>query len=464
MKIQNNLKDITSLSSINYPFPNYLLEKTKEMKEFINKFWMLNRTAVNEDTDKLVNYLKDSLDAEIIEVKSGEECLSWVIPENWKVKKAQLKTKDGRVVVDFQENPLYLWTHSVSYKGEISRDDLIDKHVSFNPKMPDEIIYHYKHGYNYKSREWGFSIPYSIVKEMNEEKYHVNIETELNNDNTIKVVDAYLPGERDETIFIMAHTCHPAQISDGIGNIAVAIELYNHLKSFKTRKYSYRFLFGPEYFASAAYLAKADKEKISNLSFGVYLDMLSNHELMGFQHSMQGNSLMDKILKNVFDNHLPNYIERPYRMLWGNDEMFFNGQGFLIPTAGVGRGMHRDYHHSSDNLENIDNYHLAESTWILMRVIQAFENDFVPKLKYYGPLYLSRYNLSFDANIMENLEFIQALADGKNSCVDIALELGLDIFSILEYFGVLEKKNLIERVERANRTNDQGNLFGVLKK
>lgn len=459
MTSQENLKDITSLSNINYPFPNHLLEKAKDMKEFISKFWMLNRTSVNEDTDKLAKYLKDKLNAEIIKANSGEECLSWIIPENWKVKKAQLKTKNGQVVVDFEDNPLYLWTHSVSYKGEISKDELLDKHVSFNPKMPDEIIYHYKHGFKYKSRKWGFSIPYSIVKEMNEEKYLVNIETELNNGNTIKVVDAYLPGEKEDTIFIMAHTCHPAQVSDGIANIAVAIELFNYLKSLKKRKYSYRFLFGPEYFGSAAYLAKADKERISNLKFGIYLDMLSNHEVMGFQHSMQSNSLMDKILKNIFDNHLPIYIERPYRKLWGNDEMFFNGQSYLIPTTGVGRGMHRDYHHSSDNLENTDVYHLAESTWILMRVVQAFEYDFVPELKYSGPLYLSRYNLTFDAKVMENIEFIQALADGKNSCIDIAIELGLDIFSIFECFSVLEKNDLIEKKERISRQNDQGYLL-----
>ncbi len=438
------LKDITSLSTFRYPFPKELLKKTDEMRLFIEKFWKLNRTAVNKDTDKLVEYLKKELDADIVEANSCEECLSWIIPENWNVIKGQLRTKEGDVIVDFNENPLYLWTHSTSFKGEISREELFDKHISTNINMPDDIVYHYNNGYKYKARDWGFSIPYNILKNMDDSSYIVDIETELKYNNTLKVVDAFLPGRKDETIFFMAHTCHPAQVSDGIGNIAIAIEEYNYLKSLNERKYSYRFLFGPEYFASAAYLSKAHKSKIDNLRYGIYLDMLSNHELMGFQSSMQGNSLIDCIVKNIFKNHLINYLEKPYRKLWGNDEMFFNGNSFMIPMIGIGRGMHRDYHHSSDNLENVDLYHLAESVWILRRIIEAFEKDFIPSLNYKGPLYLSRYGLEFNVEIMKNIEIMQVLANGKNSCVDIALELDMDIFLVLNFFHKLNEKGLIQ--------------------
>ena len=51
--------------------------------------------------------------------------------------------------------------------------------------------------------------------------------------------------------FFAAHTCHPGMVNDGIAGIAILLELHNELASRKELKYSYDFIFGPEYYAGA---------------------------------------------------------------------------------------------------------------------------------------------------------------------------------------------------------------------
>jgi len=451
MKSQNTFK---------HPFPVGYLKYADPMLDFVKKYWFLNRSAVNPDTDKLAYALKKLLSgSEIIEAKSGEECLTWIIPQRWHVRHAYLKTVDGKILADYSDNPLYLWSHCVGYKGKVGREELL-KHVVSQPSRSDEIFYHDTNGYRYGVREWGFSLPHRVVESLNDEFYYVDIDADLDDSGTIKVVDCRLPGNLNETMFFMAHTCHPAQVSDGLACIAVCLELCRFMTELPTRRYTYRFIFGPEYFAAATFLAKTPKEEIDALRFGCFLDMLSNHEPVGYQCSFQGDSLMDKIVSNVIKTHSGTHLARGYRRLWGNDETFYNGPEFRIPTIGIGRGMHREYHYNTDNLEHIDHYHMVESLWILQRIIDVLENDVVVKLKFKGPIYLSRYGLLIDPREdyigAHNLQAIMILMDGTHSCMDIADKLDVDYFYVRRLADILKEKRLAELYHRDPKTEDLG--------
>jgi aminopeptidase-like protein len=453
---------MTSKSTIKYPFPYNSGIDRGRMYSLVKDSYMLNRSAVNPDTDIFSARLSEILKGRVIESESGSMCLKWTIPDNWNVRKGQLKTKSGEVIADFHDHPLYLWTHSISFNGIVSKDELIENHILTSPNRPNDFLYHYMHGYQEGKKEWGFSLPYNVVKSLDEDEYVVEIDADLNNNNTLKVVDSHIPGKIKDTIFIMAHTCHPGQAGDGIACIAVANEVFFWLKNQKNLKYSYRFIYGPEYWGGATWLEHAPVEDVSNLKFGVFLDMLSTHEPLGFQESMQGNSLFDRVTLNVFKSHKEVYIHREFRKLWGNDETFYNGAGFKIPTLGIGRGMHREYHYNTDNLENMSLYNMEESAWILMRIIEVMESDYIPVLSYIGPLYLSRYGLFInkheDPEGYANLEKIQALADGQLSCFDISDKLDLDFYFVRNFFDKMLEKDLITRIERNPIEADSGFL------
>lgn len=406
--------------------------------------------------------LAEELGGEILAVKAGTECMTWQIPMHWSVRKAQLRRLDETVLADFADHPLHLWTHAVPFHGEVSRAELLAHHIQTDPERPTEILYHYRNGYRFDSREWGFSLPYRTVEAMTDESYMVEIDTDLDLNGSLKVVDSFLPGELPDTIGIMAHTCHPGMVADGIGCIAVAAELYHWLAQQPSRRYSYRFLFGPEYFSGAAWLSHAPTQRVEALRFGIFLDMLTCHEPLGFQLSMQGNSRMDKVARNVFASHLHTSLRLPYRELWGNDETFYNGPAFLVPTIGVGRGMFREYHYDTDNLENLSLYKAEESTWVLRRMIEVFETDYVPVLQFRGPLYLSRYGLYIDPSMdkkgASNLERMLALMDGTRSCMDIATILDVDFFFVRGFCDSLLDKDLAERRARPTHPEDAGFL------
>lgn len=452
-----------SRSTHKYPFPVQLDADIERAVSLIDRFWKHNRSAVNPETDEFALALATELDGDILEAKSGETCLTWTVPDNWCVRKGQLKTLDGKILCDYADNPLHLWTHSISYKGTIGRDELIREHINTDPARPDEFLYHYANGYRSNVRDWGFSLPYSIVETMTDDYYEVEIDADLNDNGSLKVVDAFVQGELTETIFVMAHTCHPGQVSDGIGCIAAGAELYHSLKNGPKPRYSYRFLFSPEYFGGAVYLEKADPEKIKNLHLGVYLDMVTTLSPLGFQRSLQGNSRFDTITRNVMKTHTPIEVEKPYRKLWGNDETFYNGTGFKIPTLGIGRLMHREYHYDSDNMENLSCYHLKETIWVLQRIVEVFETDYIPEPNFKGPVYLSKYGMSaalgFDVpGWRENVERIQFLMDGTHSIMDMCELLDLDFFLVRDFVDQFVEKGLVIKKDRPVKPSDQGSI------
>jgi aminopeptidase-like protein len=452
-----------SRSTHKYPFPTDMAMDLDRALSLISRFWKHNRSAVNPETDEFALALAAELGADILEANSGETCLTWTVPDNWAVHTGQLKTMDGKVLADFKDNPLHLWTHSCAFSGTIGRDELIRDHINTDPNRPDEFLYHYVNGYKSQVRDWGFSVPYRTVEAMTDPEYRVEIDADLDSNGTLKVVDAFIEGELSETIFVMAHTCHPGQVSDGIGCIAAGAELYHMLKAGPKPRYSYRFLFSPEYFGGAVYLEKADPEKIKNLHMGVYLDMVTTHSPLGFQRSLQGNSRFDAITRNVMKSHTPVLVEKPYRKLWGNDETFYNGTGYQIPTLGIGRLMHREYHYDSDNMENLNQYHLRETIWVLARIVEVLETDYIPVPNFKGPVYLSKYGMSSALGNdvpgwRENVERIQFLMDGEHSLMDIAALLDVDFFLIKDFIDQFADKGLVTKQTRPVRAEDTGSI------
>lgn len=428
------------------------------MEDFISRYWRLNRSAVSPDTDKLVDGIMCAIpNGKVLEARSGEECLrgnssgNWEVPPRWVVRRGQLLRTNGEVLADFDRNPLVLWMHCTGFDGRVSREELL-RHVVSDPRRPDEVLFRYQAGYRYGAREWGFSLPHRLVENLSDAEYLVIIDTDLDDRGVLKVFDAFLPGRLCETVFFMAHTCHPAQVADGLANVAVLIELYRQLARMPERQYSYRFLFGPEYFGAAVYLDRAPPEEVASLRHGLYCDMLSAHEPLGHQPSFRGDTKIDRVLDSVLPTHSAFAFKRPYRQMWGNDEMFFNGPGFEIPMAAIGRGHSaaapREYHYDSDNFDAIDSYHLAESLWVLQRIVEVFETDRVPKRTFSGPARQSRYDLSIDAGAAREAydlqDAIPILMDGRRSILEIASERTADYFVVRDFIEKMAACGLAE--------------------
>ena len=357
------------------------------------------------------------------------------MPPKWTVREAFLETIDGQRIADFAWNPLYLKSYSAPFMGTVSRETLL-QHVESDPKRRDCVVYDYRAQYQYGERtEWGFSLPHEKVEGLSDDEYRVHIDTEFGN-GTLDVLDWNLPGERAETIFFAAHTCHPAQVNDGIACIAVLIELFRWLEGLSRRRYTSRLFLGPEYFAAAAVLALGNG--IENLKYGFFLDMMGNGKRIGFSCSYHGDSYVDHAVRNVLKHNADEFFEVKYRSLWGNDELFYDGPDFRIPTIGLGRDRFEYYHTDKDDLDRCDFDQLLESLELLKKIVRVFEDDAIIKRRYKGPLYLSRYGLYVDPQKdrkgASSLQEIQVMMDGAQSYLAIATLLDID-FSFVARFG-----------------------------
>ena len=144
---------------------------------------------------------------------------------------------------------------------------------------------------------------------------------------------------------------------------------------------------------------------------------------------------------------LSSYFSKDYRKLWGNDEIFYDGPDFRIPTIGLGRDRWEHYHTDKDNLKNCDLDQLVESYDFLKQIVDFMENDYIPVRKYKGPLYLDRYGINFDSQGdpegYSNIQKIQIMADGTRSISEISRALEIDYYFVFDFFEILFEKDLI---------------------
>ncbi len=432
-------------------------EIQSKMEEFIDRYHLWNRVAVGEETSKLTRELAEELEADVLSVPSGAECLTWIIPPGWRVKEAYVETLAGERLIDFEWHPLYLKSYSGSFFGEVSREELIE-HCYSEPDRPQQLCYQYQWQYEHGGwgEDWGFSVPHELLQELDEESYRVNIDTEFY-DATMDVLDLIVPGKSEETIFWAAHTCHPGQVNDGLACIAVLREFFKWMKKQPKPEYTHRLILGPEYFAAAGFLARA--EGVEELKYGFYLDMLGNGKKLGFSHSFQGDTYIDKLVKNIFKHQVSDYLETDYRELWGNDEMFYDGPDFEIPVIPLGRDYFDAYHTADDNLDNCDFDQLEEAYELLVKIWKTIENDKIPVRKYIGPLYMSRFDVEMsdeleNAEDSQLLNKLQILIDGNHSAAEIAEKLNLEVESLLDFLCKLESDNLIEFITMISDEGD----------
>ena len=422
------------------------------MRSLIERHHLSNRVTVGDDTSRLIRELAELSGASILSVPAGSECLSWIIPQKWSAREGWVETLAGERIADFAWNPLWLKSYSAAFSGVVSREELC-AHVLSDPERPECLLYDYGAQYRFGPKsDWGFTMPHRLVQSLDEPEYRVHIDVEFGS-GEMEVLDWIIPGELPDTIYIAAHSCHPAIVNDGLACIAVAMELFRELAARPHRRWTYRLIVGPEYFAGAAFLDRA--EGVKHLRYGIYLDMLGNGERLGFARSHRGTTYIDAAIRDVLRRLAPDHLETEFRGLWGNDELFYDGPDFEIPSIALGRDRWPWYHTDRDNLAGCDFQQLAESLEVLKGVVDLFENDAVVTRSYRGPLYQSRFGLYFDPRENRSgylaLHDIQQLMNGTRSCLEIASALNLDYTFVRTFADSLLARNLATGTPRPPR-------------
>jgi len=410
------------------------------MIKLINDLWHKNRNLVSDGYDESLEYISKIIPITIHNIKTGTECWTWIIPEKWAVTEAWIDDLEGNRLLDLKDHPLHVMSYSLSVDKIVTKSELMN-HLHTRPDRPDSIPFEFK----YYERDWGFCIQYNKIKNFRSDNYRVLIKSTFSHDS-MKIGDYTISGKLNDTIVLVAHLDHPAMVNDDLTGVAVLIDIAKELAK-QNNNYTYKILLLPETIGSIAYLSQ-NEGQIPNMKYGIFLEMLGNNNLLALQLSRQGDTMVDRVARYVLKKNCL-FREDKFRKVISNDEMVFNGPGINIPMISISRFPYPEYHTSDDNPSIISAKNLEESKKIILEILQIIDQNFIPKRKFKGPIFLSRYGLWVDyrtnKKLNENLEQIMLMLDGDNSVFDISEELDMDFYDVLNYINKFLENNLIDR-------------------
>lgn len=430
------------------------------MKELLKKIYPLRLAPVSEDTDKAAEILCNELPFTVHEYKSGLEHNGWTVPKKWKPVKAEIR-KDRNLIYDGMKHPLGVVGYSTSFKGEVSLDEL-KKHLFYHATLPDALVYHCDYFYKQWLKDWGLSVPYNLYKNLEDGVYEVDIQTVFG-DGTMKVLDYFLRGDKEDTIILNAHNCHAAQANDDIAGIVVGIEVIKRLQKRQKRKYSYRLIIAPEHIGTVFYLNGLSDDLTRTFKYAIFLEMLGNENRFALQESFTGESLIDKAAHHYLRHNFHDYYGDKFRKIVGNDETVWEAPGFEVPCISLSRWSYQEYHSDLDNEDIISEEKLKEAVETVIGILDILETDTRMKRHFNGlvalsnpkyDLYISTVGPSIRPAVSEDqikwnylMNCLIRYFDEKTTILDIAIKHDVEYSRLYKYIGRYKDKGLISFVD-----------------
>jgi aminopeptidase-like protein len=399
------------------------------MKESIEKYfdrlWPLNRSLTGNGNRETLQILSKLVDMKIREVPSGTKCFDWTVPSEWNVNEAWIKDSTGKKIVDFRENNLHLLGYSERFYGKMNLQELKD-HLHTIPEQPDLIPYRT----SYYSPRWGFCLSHKQLSELKEDTYEVLIDSSHDEDGSMTLGEAVLPGISKREILISTYICHPSMANNELSGPLVSSFLYSQLKQNTERYYTIRFIFVPETIGAIWYLSEEGHRLTNELEAGFVLTCIGDAGPFTYKRSRKGNTVADRAAEYVLANSGHSFqIERFFPT--GSDERQYCSPGFDLPVGTIMRtryGKYPEYHTSADNKSFISFEAMERSVMLCAGVLDLVDKNGVyqnlmpycePQLGKRG-LYPSIGSVTDTAKSVEAMMWVLNQSDGTRDLLEIA--------------------------------------------
>ncbi len=380
------------------------------------------------------------------EVPSGTNVFDWTVPKEWNIRGGYIETPDGEKIIDFKNTNLHILGYSTPINQIISREELLE-HIYTLPDQPDIIPY----VTSYYSERWGFCMSEKQKQALDQEKYHVVIDSSLENGH-LTYGEVILPGESQEEVFFSTYICHPSMANNELSGPVVVTNLIKYIQSLSKRHYTYRFVFIPETLGSIVYLSRNLEKMQKNVKAGFVVTCVGDDRAYSYVASRYANTLADKVAKNVLKHHAPDYVSYSF-LARGSDERQYCSPGVDLPVCSICRtkyGKYPEYHTSADNLSLISEAGLQGAFDVYRKICEALELNYFykinckcePQLGKRGlyPTISMKGGLYDEVRIMTNF---LAYADGTNDLIDISNIINQPIERIAPFLGKLIDNQLI---------------------
>lgn len=401
---------------------------------------------------------------DITKIPTGTQVFDWTVPPEWHFKSAVLTGPDGEMICDASEFNLHVVNYSESVDAELSLDEL-QPHLHSIPELPDAVPY----VTSYYKRRWGFCLSHSVREKLKPGTYHAKIETEFV-DGGVPFAECTLPGESEREILLTSYLCHPSLANNELSGPLVLLALFNRIKNWDSRKFSYRFLLNPETIGSICFLYKRGKEMKRLLEAGLILTCVGgDSDRLRYMASRRSDTKLDRILHHVTSTSKLTLDEDiysiPFTPLYGSDERQFCSPGFDLPMAQISRstyGQYDGYHNSLDTKEFMSIENLIKSVNSIETILKYLESEKYPvNQSPFGEPFLGKRDLYPQLNApitrtrskdslddgriqLDRILTILNMADGNKSVTDMEEACGCSREELERLLKILEDNKLID--------------------
>ncbi|KZN58115.1 hypothetical protein N473_05075 [Pseudoalteromonas luteoviolacea CPMOR-1] len=392
-------------------------------------------------------------------VKSGTQVFDWVVPAQWNFRRARLWGPNGEVICDTNINNLHVVSYSEPVDKHLTLEEL-QPHLHSLPTMPDAIPY----VTSYYQRTWGFCLKDKDRQALQQGRYRVLIESEFDPEGGVPFAQTLLEGQSHKEVLLSSYLCHPSLANNELSGPLVLLGLYNRIKRWPKRRFSYRFLLNPETIGSLCFLHKHYQSLAENLEAGLILTCMGGDvDSLRYKASRRGDSVFDQLARQLSESGSLRFVE--FTPLHGSDERQYCAPGFNLPVAQVSRSLNVTevpYHTSLDDKGAMDMTRIIQSIDEIEQYLKLGEiaGNAVNQSPF-GEPQLGKRNLYPNMNTLAHADkssdslvdgrtklnailTILSESDGTKAMVNIAQSLGLELASLESVIDELEQHRLIE--------------------
>ena len=341
----------------------------EQMYALINDLFPICRSITGDGVRSTLERIRQIIPLSVYEIPSGTRVFDWVVPREWNIRDAYIKTPSGEKIAEFKKNNLHVLNYSIPVQKKVTLDELMP-HLFTLPAHPDWIPYRT----SYYKENWGFCITDSQLQSLPDGEYEVFIDSTLA-DGHLTYGEYVIQGETSEEILVSCHVCHPSLCNDNLSGIALSSYLADYLSKQQLR-YTYRFLFIPGTIGSITWLA-LNEEKAANIKHGLVVTCVGDGGAFSYKKTRRESAEIDRAVLHVLRNTREGIREIDFYP-YGYDERQYCSPGFNLAVGSLSRsshGQYPEYHTSADNLELVKPRYLQESFETFVDVIDVLENN-----------------------------------------------------------------------------------------
>lgn len=426
------------------------LARGQQMHALIAELYPICRSITGDGVRQTLRRIQTEIPLIMHEVPSGSAVLDWIVPDEWNVQSATLRSPAGELLADLDQHNLSLLNYSAPFSGLLTREEL-EPHLFSLPDQPDLIPYRT----SYYKRTWGFSLPHRVRERLAAGSYHAVIDATLA-PGSLTYGELLIPGRSSEELLLSCHVCHPSLANDNLSSLAVCTQLAKELLD-GSRSISIRMLFVPGTIGSITWLAR-NRERLASIRYGLVLANLGDRGSFHYKQSRRADADIDWLIPHLADQLTVPVIRRAFSP-YGYDERQYCSPGFDLPVGLLSRSVHGsfpEYHTSADNLDFVTPESLAGSLSFLTKLVDLIERDRrFRSTAPFGEPQLGRRGLYRSiggpgaARLEMAMLWLLNQSDGSHSLTAIAQKSGLTVDLLNEAADLLRSQGLLQTDESA---------------